>query len=813
MLAQAKDCAEIINLTELSGSGKVVFVRIFSDKSYFSIWQNCAKIMYIFVLKHQYDPSDKELYMIKITREDALEYHRLNGKPGKVAIVPTKPMDTQRDLSLAYSPGVAVPVLEIEKDPESAYEYTSKGNLVAVVSNGTAILGLGDRGALAGKPVMEGKGVLFKKFADVDVFDIEVNSHDADEIIRVVAAISPTFGGINLEDIKAPECFYIEETLKEMLDIPVFHDDQHGTAIISSAGLVNGLEIVGKRMDEVKVTISGAGASAISCAELMIRLGVRRENVTLVDTRGVVYKGRTEGMNKYKDRLAVDTDARTLADAMRGCDVFYGLSVANILSPEMVKTMNEDPLIFAMANPDPEIRYELAREVRPDAIIATGRSDYPNQINNVLGFPFIFRGALDVRARAINEEMKVAASKALAQLTREDVPDSVLRAYGLESLKFGREYIIPKPLDPRVLLWEAPAVAQAAMETGVARIQIDIEEYRNQLAFRQGKGEQIRHYFIHRARNLPERKRVVLVEGEESRIIRAAALIQDERIATPILVGRPEVIQEKIKSLGLDCTPEIVNPATFERLPEYAQMYADLRARKGVTFKLAQKMVRDPNIFGPLMVKMGDADAFVSGLTYDYPDVIRPALQIHHTHAGAKRVAGVYIMIVKGKVYLFTDATVIIDPTAEDLAETACLAANFARGIGIEPRVALLSFSNFGSTPHPLSEKVKKAVEIIRANCPDFAVDGEMQADTAVNPEIIDERYPFSMVKDANVLVFPSLEAANIAYKLLAELGDAHAIGPILLGVGAPIHVLQTGAEVRDIVNIAAVAALDASER
>jgi malate dehydrogenase (oxaloacetate-decarboxylating)(NADP+) len=577
--------------------------------------------------------------------------------------------------------------------------------------------------------------------------------------------------------------------------------------------LVNGLELVGKRLDEVKVTISGAGASAISCAELMIRMGVKREHVTLVDTRGVVYKGRKEGMNQYKERLAVDTDARTLEDAMRGCDVFYGLSIANILSPEMVKTMAPEPLIFAMANPDPEIRYELAREARSDAIIATGRSDYPNQINNVLGFPFIFRGALDVRARAINEEMKVAASKALAQLTREDVPDSVLRAYGLESLKFGREYIIPKPLDPRVLLWEAPAVAQAAMETGVARIQIDLEEYREQLAFRQGKGEQMRHYFINKARNLPSHKRIVLVEGEESRIIRAAALIADERIASPILVGRPEIIQEKIKSLGLDCCPEIVNPATFERLPEYAQAYYELRARKGVTLKLAQKLVREPNIFGSMMVKMGDADAFVSGLTYDYPDVIRPALQIHHTQEGAKRAAGVYIMIVKGKVYLFTDATVIIDPSADDLAEIACLAANFARELGLEPRVAFLSFSNFGSTPHPLSAKVQKAVQLIREHCPDFAVDGEMQADTAVNPQIIEERYPFSQVKDANVLVFPSLEAANIAYKLLAELGDAQAIGPILLGVGAPIHVLQTGAEVRDIVNITAVAALDAAER
>jgi malate dehydrogenase (oxaloacetate-decarboxylating)(NADP+) len=751
--------------------------------------------------------------MIKITREDALEYHRLNGKPGKISVTPTKPMDTQRDLGLAYTPGVAVPVLEIEKDPEAAYEYTSKGNLVAVLSNGTAILGLGDRGALAGKPVMEGKGVLFKKFADVDVFDIEVNSHNPEEVIRVAAAISPTFGGINLEDIKAPECFQIEETLKEMLDIPVFHDDQHGTAIISGAALVNALEVVGKRIDEVRITISGAGASAISCAELMIRLGVLREHITLVDTRGVVYKGRTEGMNKYKDRLAVDTDARSLADAVRSADVFYGLSVADILTPDMVKTMAERPLIFAMANPDPEIKYELAREARPDAIVATGRSDYPNQINNVLGFPFIFRGALDVRARAINEEMKVAATRALAALTREDVPDSVLRAYGLESLKFGEDYIIPKPLDPRVLLWESPAVAQAAMETGVARKHLDLDEYREQLAFRMGKGEQVRHFILHKAQSAPQRKRIVFAEGEETKIIRAAAQVADERIAAPILVGRPEVIREKILALGLDCCPEVVNPAAYPRLDDYAVAYYELRKRKGITLKQAQKLVRDPNIFGPMMVKMGDADAFVSGLTYDYPDVIRPALQIHHTRAAGRRVAGVYIIIVNNKVYLFTDATVNIDPQPEDLAEIACLSAGFARELGIEPRVALLSFSNFGSTPHPLTLKVQKALELIRARCPDFAVDGEMQADTAVVPEIVENRYPFSQVKDANVLVFPSLEAANIAYKLLAELGGAQAIGPILLGMGAPIHVLQTGAEVRDIVNIAAVAAMDAGER
>ncbi|HSO27131.1 MAG TPA: NADP-dependent malic enzyme [Anaerolineales bacterium] len=751
--------------------------------------------------------------MTKITREDALEYHRLGGRPGKIAIEPTKPMVTQRDLGLAYTPGVAVPVLEIEKDREAAYEYTSKGNLVAVVSNGTAILGLGDRGALASKPVMEGKGVLFKKFADVDVFDIELDSHDPDEIIKVVAAISPTFGGINLEDIKAPECFYIEETLKEMLDIPVFHDDQHGTAIISGAALVNALEIVGKNIADVRIVISGAGASAVSCAKLMVRLGVTHENIMMVDSRGVVYTGRTAGMNKYKEQFAVETDARTLADAVRGSDVFYGLSVADVLTPEMVKTMAESPLIFAMANPDPEIKYELARAARPDAIVATGRSDYPNQINNVLGFPFIFRGALDVRARAINEEMKVAASQALSALTREDVPDSVLRAYGLESLKFGPDYIVPKPLDPRVMLWEATAVAKAAMETGVARKHIDLDEYREQLAFRQGLGEQVRYYIMHKAQACPELKRVVFAEGEEPKIIRAANQIEAENIGIPILIGRRSVIEERIRKLGLECCPEIVSPDSFDRFDEYVEDYYDLRKRKGMTISLARKRLREPNVLGPMMVRMGDAHAFVSGLTSDYPDVIRPALQIHHTSAEANIAAGVYIILVNNRTYLFSDATVNIDPSAEDLAEIACLSAEYARTLGMEPRVALLSFSNFGSTPHPYSEKVHKAVALIKERCPDFPVDGEMQADTAVVPEIIEERYPFSEVRDANVLVFPSLEAANIAYKLLARLGNAQAIGPILLGVGAPVHVLQTGDEVRDIVNIAAVAVIDAMNR
>jgi malate dehydrogenase (oxaloacetate-decarboxylating)(NADP+) len=598
-----------------------------------------------------------------------------------------------------------------------------------------------------------------------------------------------------------------------MLDIPVFHDDQHGTAIISSAALANSLEIVGKKHGAIRIVISGAGASAISCAELAIRWGVKRENIMLVDSKGVVYKGRTEGMNRYKEQFLVETNARTLADAVRGADVFYGLSVANVLTPEMVKSMAKDPIVFAMANPDPEIKPELAKEARKDVIIATGRSDYVNQVNNVLGFPFIFRGALDVRARAINEEMKFAASRSLAALTREDVPDSVLRAYGVDSLKFGREYIIPKPLDPRVLLWEAPAVAEAAMKTGVARRTIDIDEYRQQLAYRQGRGEQVRYFFQNKARSSGGKKRLAFAEGEEPKIIRAAHQVAEEGIATPILIGRPRVIEEQIKILGLDYKPVIADPSNFKQLDKYAAAYYELRRRKGIMMTDAVKKIREPNVFGPLMVRMGDADAFVSGLTYDYPDVIRPALQVHHTAANAPRAAGVYIMIVEDRVYLFTDATVNIDPTAEDLAEIAHLAAEFARQLELEPRVAFLSFSNFGSTPHPLSDKVRRAVELTKARYPDLAVDGEMQADTAVVAEIIEERYPFSAVKDANVLVFPSLESANIAYKLLARLGGAKAIGPILLGMGAPIHVLQTGDEVNHIVQVAAVAVMDAMGR
>ncbi len=745
-----------------------------------------------------------------ISKENALRYHE-EGRPGKIEVIPTKPTSSQLDLGLAYTPGVAMPVLEIAENPGDAYRYTAKGNLVAVVSNGTAILGLGNRGPLAAKPVMEGKSVLFKRFADIDVFDIEVDATDPAEIINIVRAIAPTFGGINLEDIKAPECFVIEEALKGMLDIPVFHDDQHGTAIISTAGLLNALEVVGKKIGEVQIVVNGAGAAAIACSEMFVLAGARREHITMLDSRGVIYAGRTEGMNQYKARFARETNIRTLEEAMKGADVFVGLSVADVVTPDMVRSMADRPIIFAMANPDPEIRYELAKEARPDAIVATGRSDYPNQVNNVLGFPFIFRGALDVQARQINDEMKLAATHALAALAREDVPDSVLKAYNLETLKFGPDYIIPKPFDPRVLLWEAPAVAEAAMRTGVARRQIDLEAYHEQLEARLGKGWELMRRIINKARSDP--KRVVFGEGEEPRTIRAAAAIEEQGIGRAILLGRPEVVRQKMQDLGLDFEPTVIEPQFSEQYEAYCQVLFELRQRKGITYSRARALMRQHSYFGPMMVKMGDADAYVSGLTHNYPEIIRPALQTVGTAPGVRRVAGMYIMIVRNKVYFFSDATVNIDPSAEDLAEIAGLVADAARRFDIEPRIAMLSFSNFGSTRHPFAEKVRQAVEILRERRPDLVVDGEMMADTAVVPQIIDELYPFSRVRDANVLIFPDLEAANVAYKLLQRLGGAEAIGPVLLGMGKPVHVLQRGDEVRSIVNIAALAVVDAQER
>ncbi|OUM94483.1 MAG: phosphate acetyltransferase [Firmicutes bacterium ZCTH02-B6] len=743
-------------------------------------------------------------------REEALEYHR-RGRPGKLEIKITKPTSTQRDLSLAYSPGVAEPVRAIHADPHDAFQYTAKGNLVAVISNGTAVLGLGNVGALAAKPVMEGKGVLFKRFADIDVFDLEIDCTDPDELVRIVKSLEPTFGGINLEDIKAPECFVIEERLREIMEIPVFHDDQHGTAIIAGAGLINALALVGKDIGAVKVVINGAGASGIACAKFFLELGVKRENLWLCDSQGVVRVGREQGMNPYKAAFAQETDLTTLEEVLRDADVFVGLSVAGAVTPEMLKSMADRPIVFALANPDPEISYDEAKAARPDAIVATGRSDFPNQVNNVLGFPFIFRGALDVQARTINEAMKVAAARALAELARQPVPDVVLRAYGLEQLRFGPDYIIPKPLDPRVLLWVAPAVARAAMETGVARVQLDLDEYVERLEARFGKGREIRRFILHKAATDP--KRVVFAEGERARIIRAAAIVQQEGIGRPILVGRPEVVRAKARELGVPVDLEIVEPSQHPRLEEYIQHYYQLRQRRGITLEEARQRLQDPIYFGCLMVKLGDADAFVAGLGYHYPDVIRPALEVFRTRPGVSRVAGMYIMTIQDRVYFFTDATVNIEPSAEELAEIAIMAADRVRQLGIEPRIAMLSFSNFGSTRHPLAEKVRRATELVKAQRPDLMADGEMQADTAVVPEILERDYPFSDLKGgANVLVFPDLEAANIAYKLLQRLGGAEAMGPILMGLNGPVHVLQRGDDVDAIVNIAAVAVMDAQE-
>lgn len=741
-------------------------------------------------------------------RDDALDYHaRL--RPGKLAIQITKPFATQRDLSLAYTPGVAEPVREIAGNPLEAYRYTAKGNLVAVVSNGTAVLGLGDVGALASKPVMEGKAVLFKRFADVDVFDIEVDTRDPEEFVRIVRALAPTFGGINLEDIRAPDCFWIEQRLREELDIPVFHDDQHGTAIIVGAALLNALELAGKAIDRIRVVISGAGASAIACAEFFLSLGMRREQMVLVDTKGVVFRGRQEGMNPYKERFAADTKARTLAEAMVGADVFIGLSAPGIVTGDMVRSMAEWPIVFALANPDPEIPYEEARAARSDALVATGRSDYPNQVNNVLGFPFIFRGALDVRARAINEEMKLAACHALAALAKQEVPDSVLRAYGLDRLAFGPDYLIPKPLDPRVALWVAPAVAEAAMRTGVARRMVDLEAYREELARRLVRGREVMGIVYHKARRAP--KRIVFSEGEEPKILRAAAILLQEGIAQPVLVGREETVRARMEGLGIAGPMEVVDPDRSPARETYAQELYRLRHRKGVTLREARTLIRQPNYFGAMMVRQGDADGFVAGLTYHYPDVIRPALHVIGPAPGVTRVAGLYLMILEGRAYLFADPTVNIDPTEEELAEIAIMAADKAREFDLQPRVAMISFSNFGSTRHPRSEKVARATRLVKECRPELMVDGEMMADVALSPELRAEDYPFSaLVGEANVLVFPSLEAANVAYKLVQRLGGAVAVGPILMGMAKPVHVLSRGAEVTDVVNIAAIAVVDA---
>ena len=747
-------------------------------------------------------------------KSDALEYHSM-GRKGKIEVITTKPCATSRDLSLAYSPGVAEPCLEIEKNPNDAYEYTAKGNLVAVVSNGTAVLGLGDIGAMAGKPVMEGKGVLFKSFADVDVFDIELNTKDSDEIIRTVKLLEPTFGGINLEDIKGPECFYIEEELQKIMDIPVFHDDQHGTAIISAAGMINALEIIGKKIEDFKIVVNGAGAAGIACANLAITMGIDKNNVILCDTKGVIYKGRTVGMNDYKERLAAETDARTLEDAMVDADIFFGVSAKGALTPEMLKSMAKDPIVFAMANPDPEITPPEAKAVRDDVIIGTGRSDYENQVNNVLCFPFLFRGALDTHASAINDEMKLACVKALADLAKEDVPDSVRKAYAGEDITFGRRYVIPKPFDPRVLLHVAPAVAQAAMDSGVARKPIaDMEKYRESLEALQGRSKEVMRNLINKAKSNP--KRLVLPEGEESKILRAAQILVSEGIAKPILLGSVDAIKKKAVKLNIDLSGvSIIDPVSSEKRGEYIDALFAKRQRKGVTRAEAKRMIKSaPNYFGAMMVERGDADALLSGIDHHYPETIRPALEIIGKKDGLSKVHGAYMMVTKKNVVFFADTTVTIEPTAEELAETAILTAQEAKNFDFEPRVAMLSFSNFGSAITPTTSKVAKATALVKAQAPDLVVDGEIQANVALDPELVENQYPFSSLKgNANVFVFPDLQSGNISYKLLNKLGDAESVGPILMGMKKPVHVLQRGDDVADIVNMAAVAVVDAQSK
>jgi len=743
-------------------------------------------------------------------RQEALDYHA-QGRPGKIQVTPTKPFKDQRDLSLAYTPGVAEPCLEIAKNPDAAYLYTAKGNLVAVVSNGTAVLGLGNIGALAGKPVMEGKGILFKAFADIDVFDLEVGSENPEDVIRFCQLLEPTVGGINLEDIRSPDCFYIEQRLRETLAIPVFHDDQHGTAIISGAALLNALILVKKDIGKIKVVFAGAGAAAIATAAHYVRLGVLREHIVMCDHKGVIYKGR-EGLDEFKQRFATETKARTLAEALQGADVFVGLSVAGIVTGEMLRGMAKKPVVFALANPTPEIMPDEAKRARPDAIVATGRSDFPNQVNNVLGFPFIFRGALDVRAKKINEEMEMAATRALAELAKAEVPESVTRAYGGEKLKFGPEYLIPKPFDPRVLLWVAPAVAWAAVASGIAGRIIDVEEYRAELEARLGPERQVMRGLITRAQQDPPS--IVFPEGDDPRILRAARILADEGIARPILLGDPNAIRLQADDAALTLEDiELVNPRTATDRELLAQELWQLRQRRGMTLREAKARVLDPMYYGLLMLRSGRTDALVAGEEIDYPDAVRPALEVIGAEPGRKHVSGIYMMIFRQQTFFFADTTVNIEPDAQTLAEIATATAKFVTRLGIEPRVAMLSFSNFGSVKHPAAVKVQQAVALLHEREPELQVDGEMQADTAVVERILTRVYPFSRLRGpANVLIFPDLNAANIAYKLLARLGEAQAIGPILVGMDRPVHVLQRLSEVPDIVNMAVIAAIDALE-
>ncbi len=749
---------------------------------------------------------------IKIRKEDALNYHT-QGKPGKIEVVPTKPLSSQMDLALAYSPGVAVPCLEIEADPENVYKYTAKGNLIAVISNGTAVLGLGDIGPEASKPVMEGKAVLFKKFAGIDVFDIEINEKDPKKLIQIIKSLEPTFGGINLEDIKAPECFEIEQTLKREMKIPVMHDDQHGTAIISGAALLNALEVVSKKISEIKLVVNGAGASAVACTRFYISLGVKKENILMCDKEGVIRKDRIEHMDYIKEEFATDRDLHTLSEALTGADVFLGLSAGNIVSQDMVKLMGPNPIVFALANPDPEIPYQLAIEAREDLIMATGRSDHPNQVNNVLGFPYIFRGALDVRATEINEAMKLAAAQAIAKLAKEPVPDIVNKAYGESITGFGRLYLIPKPLDPRLITTIAPAVAKAAMDSGVAKNPIqDWDAYELELQERIGIDQRLMSVVIARAKKDP--KRVVFAEADNKKILKAAQIIRDEKIAYPILLGNREKIKALILEHSLDLMNEtIIDPMEEKEMVEkFTQILFKKRQRKGMSLADASRLVTQRNYFGALMVETGAADAFISGLTRDYPKTILPSLQTIGVKPGVNRVAGMYIMNTDKGPFFFADATVNLNPTAEEMVEIIGLTAEAVKFFNIEPRIAVLSYSNFGSAKGIIPEKTSKATALAKKKYPDLIIEGEMQANVAINEDLHREMYPFSRLanKKANTLIFPDLSSGNIAYKLLAELGNAEAIGPILLGMNKPVHILQLGSSVREIVNMVAIAVVDA---
>tara|TARA_B100001063_G_C16779036_1_gene569043 strand:+ start:724 stop:3027 length:2304 start_codon:yes stop_codon:yes gene_type:complete len=747
---------------------------------------------------------------------EALDYHS-EGKPGKIEIKPTKPYSSQRDLALAYSPGVAEPCKKIAEEKELAYKYTAKGNLVAVISNGTAVLGLGDIGPEASKPVMEGKGLLFKIFADIDVFDIEVDNKDVDAFVNTVKAIAPTFGGINLEDIKAPECFEIEKRLKEELDIPVMHDDQHGTAIISAAALLNALELAEKKIEDIRIVVNGAGASAMACINLYVALGARKSNIIMLDSKGVIRSDRND-LNEYKQAFATNRDFNQLEDAIKDADVFLGLSRGNILSKKMVKSMAENPIVFALANPDPEIPYDEAMSVRKDIIMATGRSDHPNQVNNVLGFPFIFRGALDVRATTINEEMKLAAVKAIAKIAKEPVPEEVNEAYSSRNLSFGRDFLIPKPMDPRLLMAIAPAVAKAAIDSGVAQKPIeDWAKYKMELSTRLGLDIKLIKNMTERARR--KLQRVVFAEADNYKVLRAAQVVRDEEIAMPILLGNHKRIQALMEEYGLDLEGvKIIDPkeeSWQDKRYEYGDVLFEKRQRRGITQFEARQKMRDRNHFGAMMVNQGDADAFISGITRNYPETIRPALQIIGTEKGVSRIAGMYIVITKNGPVFFADTTINVEPTAQDLADIAVLTAKSVERMKIKPRIAMLSFANFGSSEFEQTKKVSDAVKILHEKHPKLVVDGELQANFALSKDLMKEKFPFSKLvnKKVNVLIFPNLSAGNIAYKLVQEMGELEAIGPVLLGLKKPVHILQLGSSVREIVNMATIAAVDAQTR